>query len=162
VYDVLPCNASEKEPFSRASVPPTTKIPTCMFSGPLTGVNGELPVSVPGRMPYWAWPRSGPRPGCVTMSMKKAPALWFSAAKPSRVMWTDLICAFGGSGAPSKLSTRMIAGPPAISASCWRRTAGSSDSASICSRVSADPNVVARSTATSCRSRATFTVSASF
>ena len=85
--------------------------------------------------------RSGPMPGCVMMSMNRPPAKWFSAANASRVMWIALIADFGGSRPPSKLSTRMTALPPAMSCSCCAISSGSSDSASICSRVIAVPNV---------------------
>ena len=54
------------------------------------------------------------------MSMNMPPAEWFSAANASRVMWIALICAFGGSCCPSKLSTRIVAPGPAMSWS-WRR-----------------------------------------
>jgi hypothetical protein len=98
----------------------------------------------------------------VMMSMNRPPALWFSAANWSRVMWIDLICDFAGSAAPSKLSTRIRASPPAISSS-WRRiSSGSSDSASICSRVSARPNVSVFRSAAAAASRATVTSCSTF
>ena len=59
--------------------------------------------------------RRGPTPGCVMISMNSPPAKWFSAANWSRVMWMDLIADFGGSRPPSKLSTRIVAFPPAMS-----------------------------------------------
>ena len=93
------------------------------------------------------------------MSMNIPPAEWFSAANESRVMWMALIIALGGSCAPSKLSTRITAPTPAMSFSCRAISSGSSESASICSRVSADPNVVLRSDALVCGSRPTVTSS---
>ena len=74
----------------------------------------------------------------------------------------DLIWDLGGNSEPSKLSTRMTAPGPAISES-WRCiSAGSSESASIASRVSVVPNVRPRSEATVCRSRLTVTSAVSF
>ena len=95
------------------------------------------------------------------MSMKSPPAKWFSAANASRVMWIALIADFGGSRPPSKLSTRMMALPPAMSCSCCCISSGSSDSAWICSRVIAVPNVERRSDAASRASRDTVTESCS-
>jgi hypothetical protein len=59
-------------------------------------------------------------------------------------MRIDRICAFAGSGLPSKPSTRMTAPGPAMSCSCCCSVTGSSDSASICSRVSDVPNDMPR------------------
>jgi hypothetical protein len=105
--------------------------------------------------------RSGPMPGWVMMSMNSPPAKWFSAAKASRVMWIALIADLGGSRPPSKLSTRMTAFPPAMSCSCCAISSGSSDSASICSRVIAVAKVERRSDAASRASRETVTESCS-
>ena len=74
-------------------------------------------------------------------------------------MWIDLICAFGGSRPPSKLSIRSTASGPAMSWSCRAISSGSSESASICSRVIAVPNVDVRSAAACCASRPTVTES---
>ena len=100
---------------------------------------------------------AAPTPGCVMMSMNSPPAEWFSAANASRVMWMDLICDFGGSCPPSKLSIRSTASGPAMSWSIFCISAGSSESASICSRVIAVPNCPFRSAATAWRSRPTVT-----
>ena len=57
-------------------------------------------------------PRIGPRPGCVAMSTKVCPALWFSAANIALEKRIERICDFGGSLPPRKPSTRMRrAGP---------------------------------------------------
>jgi hypothetical protein len=162
-YDRIPLTPSEKELRFLIRLPPKLKPKFLMFSGPLVGVNGLRPLSEPLRSLKLPPPRIAPRPGGVMMSMNRPPALWFSAANWSRVMWIALICDFAGSAAPSKLSTRMSASPPAISSSWPRISSGSSDSASICSRVSAEPNVsVFRSAAAACASRATVTSCSTF
>jgi hypothetical protein len=48
-------------------------------------------------------------PGCVMISICVPPAAWFSAADWSRETRMDLICAFGGSAPPSKLSILITA-----------------------------------------------------
>ena len=89
--------------------------------------------------------------------MRTSPAKCTSGANVSRVTRIDLISAFGGRSRPSKLSMRIFASGPAMSISCRRSSSGSSDSASICSRVITVPKVTSRSDADCWRSRSTVT-----
>ena len=108
-------------------------------------------------------PLSAPWPGCVMMSIPSDSAEWFSAANASRTMWIDLISALGGSGAPAKLSTRMVALPPARSWSCCAISVGSSDRFSISCGVSTVLNALPRgSAAAACAFCATVTDSSIF
>jgi hypothetical protein len=119
--------------------------------------------SAPSRKLKSTLPRSGPRPGCVEMSMKLWPALWFSAANMAVENRIDRICDFGGSLPPRNPSMRMVAPGPAMSFSTCSISSGSSGSASICSR---DSTLLNRSLfgsdAAAAGSRPTATLSATF
>ena len=149
----------ENDAFSGTSVPPRLKPRLRFCESGLVVVIEFFPSIELSRKPNRVFARTGPRPGCVMISMWRPPAQWLSAANWSREMRTDLICALGGRSRPSKLSTLKTASGPAISVN-WRLiSSGSSDSSSICSRVNAVPKSGARSAAASCRSRETVTAS---